>query len=256
MDIVVCVKSVANRDNPIRVDHSGKWVEVEPLFVDQMNRYDEYALEQALLIKDTLDDVRVHAVTVGTKDCISALKRAIGMGADSNIHIETETPGYVSPRMIAEGLFQVLAPRSFDLIITGAISEDAGQGLVGPMLAELLSIPSATSCTSVRLPSDNKAIVEREIEGGLRYLVELDLPALITMQSGSNKPRYPSLSNLMKAAGSKCASTPMKTFNEIPLESLVRVSLPEGRRKCIFLKGSTQEKASNLIEILREKAFL
>ena len=132
------------------------------------------------------------------------------------------------------------------------------QGQVGPMLAKQLDLPWATAVIAEKIASDKKTIrVEREIEGGRRERLELRLPAVLTIQSGINTPRYPSLSNLLRANRLKLErifaidlSTPASH------ENLVQIVYPLKSRAGMVLQGSKKDKATELVRILREKALL
>jgi electron transfer flavoprotein beta subunit len=138
------------------------------------------------------------------------------------------------------------------------MSEDDMQGQVGPMLAARLGLPWATSVIFEKIAPDRKTIyVEREIEGGNRDTLELKLPAVITIQSGINTPRWPSLSNLLRANSQELEKIFINDLTELPeMEVLVEVVYPQKNRAGMVLPGSLQEKAARLLTIFREKSLL
>jgi electron transfer flavoprotein beta subunit len=223
-----------------------------------MNRYDESAVEEALRIKESFSDTIVDIISVGPPHSETIVKRAIGMGADKGIHIVTETRDYIDPFLVASWISTLAGKGKYDLILTGAMSEDAMHGLVGPLIAENLTLPCATVVIFQRLlPETNRIYVEREIEGGFREQLELMLPAVLAIQTGINTPRYPSLSNLMRANKMELEAFEAANLQK-PLhrQEIVGMGYPEKSRAGIFLKGSQDQKAAQLIKILHEKSFI
>jgi electron transfer flavoprotein beta subunit len=256
MKILVCVKQVPETEVSIVIDTSNKGIQGDLINEWKMNRYDEAAVEEALQIKGAFPDTTIDIISAGPPRSEIAIKRAIGMGADSGIHIVTDNQGYLDPFAVA--LWIAAYARNYDLILAGVMSEDAMQGLVGPLIAENLSLPCATAVIFERLsPEKNQVYVEREIEGGFREQLELNLPAVLTVQTGINQPRYPSLSNLLRANKTKLVSVDAAKLDH-PAERLevVRLAYPQKLRDGLFLEGSQQEKVDQLLQILHEKAFI
>jgi electron transfer flavoprotein beta subunit len=256
--ILVCVKQVPDSQAAIEIDEASRWVHVRGGTLPQMGRFDECAVEQALMCKEQIPGATVDAITVGSTATASVVRRAMGMGADHGIHVLTPEEGYVSALTTASRIAAAVRDRQYDLILAGVVSEDMGQGLVGPMLAELLSIPCATSCAVARVePQRGCVYVERDVEGGLRQAIELDLPALVTVQSSMNRPRYPSLSNIMRANRYELEVFPC-VASERPsaTEDLVRLDYPQSTRSVVFLQGSGRDKARELLSIVRSRSLL
>jgi electron transfer flavoprotein beta subunit len=258
MRILVCIKQVPDSDSPILIDENNAWIRSEEISEYRMNRLDEFALEEAVLIKELLSEAKIDAIGVGTDRTQEVIKRSIGMGADTGIHLVTESDGYHSSFEIAAWIAEYVRGKQYDLILTGAMSEDNMQGQVGPMIAGRLSMPCATAVIFEKMASDKRTIyVEREIEGGNRGTLELKLPAVLTIQSGINTPRYPSLSNLLRANRQKLERVPVAELGHMPChERLVRIVYPQKTRSGIVLTGTEEEKATQLIRIFREKALL
>jgi len=258
MKILVCVKQVPESDTLIRIDENAGWIQTDAISGFRMNRPDEFAVEEAVQIKAASAHAMIDAVTVGPDRSADVIKRSIGMGADSGIHIVTQTEQYQSSFEIAAWIAEYARNKAYDLILTGAMSEDNMQGQVGPMIARRLALPWATSVILVKIAADEKSVyVEREIEGGSRHALELDLPAVLTIQSGINTPRYPSLSNLLRANRQKLEKINAHELTQYPSpEILARIAYPQKTRAGTVLKGSAEEKATQLRRILREKALL
>jgi electron transfer flavoprotein beta subunit len=256
MKILVCVKQVPDSESVIEITASGEWIAEEGL-VFRMNRFDAYAVEEALVIRDAFPGSTVTALTVGPKRAESTARRAMEMGADRGVRIPLETPGYASPMAIASLIAAHARGEGYDLILCGAMAEDDMQAQVGPLLAEMLGIPSATSVIAAAVSGDAAIRVEREIEGGAREAMELSLPALIAVQPGINRPRYPSLSNVLRAKAQPIAGeTRDITVDTDVLERLTRLRLPDRSSRCELLTGNAAGKAEALLAILSAKSLL
>lgn len=258
MNILVCVKQVPESESPIAIDESGGWIQEDAITEFKINRLDEYAVEEALLIRQSIPGTCIDVITVGPERCEAVIRRAIGMGADLGVHVRTPSDGYQSPRGVATAIADFARGKNYTLILTGVMSEDAMQGQVGPMLAARLDWSWATSVIFEKISADRKFIyVEREIEGGHRDLLELKLPAVVTIQSGINTPRWPSLSNLLRANSQQLESV---SIGEPPKlqrkEFLTRVTYPQKNRAGLVLAGSLRDKAARLLTILGEKSLL
>lgn len=258
MKILVCFKQVLDADIPIRLDEKNLWVEAEVNPLYRMNFFDEYALEEALRIREGRPGVTIDVLSVGPARVAQTIKRGLEMGADEGIHVHLPGEGYRSPFEIASLIADFAASRSYDLILAGIMAEDDMQSQVGPMTAELLGYPCATAVISERLSGDGKILhVEREIENGRREALEIALPALIAVQSGINRPRYPALSHVLRA---KTQPLTVLAADDLirpkPRDRIVRLDYPQASAKGVFLRGSPQEKAQDLLRILHEKSLL
>ncbi|MFH1537364.1 MAG: electron transfer flavoprotein subunit beta/FixA family protein [bacterium] len=258
MKILVCVKQVPETNSIVKIDGSKKWVEADMHSAFRTSRFDEYAVEEALRIREAVPGAVVDAITAGPDRAKEVLRRAMGMGADGGIHILTDDRGYVSPFTTAARIAAVAGKRKYDLILTGIMSEDEAQGQVGPMVAEMLGLPCATAVVSLKISSGSRPVyVEREIEGGCRDCLEIRLPALLTVQAGINRPRYPSLSNVMRANKAE-----LKIFDAGGLavdggrQRAAGAEAARRTRDALFLEGTREEKAAELLKILKEKQLV
>lgn len=286
MKILVCVKQVLDPDGPIRIDDGGRAIAAAPDALFRMNRFDEFALEAALLIRDEFPGTRIDALTAGPARAARTVRRALETGADEGIHLILEDDACRTPFEIASLIGAYARDRHYDLILTGVMAEDDMQGQVGPMLAEILGYPWATAVMALHLtaspeslsagaagPSPERADgrrqargvvrVERELEGGRREAFALTLPALLTLQSGANRPRYPALSHVLRARAQALItiSRPQQGgagpgAMPSPRERIVLVEEPAPLQTGLILAGSPAEKAEALLRILRERAFL
>lgn len=257
MKILVCVKQVPDSGQPLRIDSILQTA--LPLDPDgyRINRFDELAVEEAIRIKEALPKVTVNVLTVGPARSSAALRRALGMGADQAIHIRTPDDADLSPFVIA-GWIAAVADGKYDLILAGMMSEDMMQGTVGPLVAALLDWPCATGVVHQRTsPEDRRVTVEREAGAGCNDILAIELPAVLTLQLGINQPRYPSLSNLLRAKRSEIKIIESDRLDPVdPRQRMQRLTVPIKHRTGLTLQGSQKEKAARLFGILKEKGFI
>src|SRR5215469_15144473 len=196
MKIVVAIKQVPSRDSQLKVDANGAWIEDSDLTFE-INEPDAYALEAGLQLKEKHGG-EVVALCAGPARAATTIREALAKGADRAIHIEEEDLGSYDPLAASKLLAAALKPESPDLVLTGLQSDDLGYGQTGVILAELLGLPHATIIMHVE--ADGGGIkVKRELEDGWFQHVDLPLPALLTIQSGSHKLRYATLMGIKKA---------------------------------------------------------
>ncbi|MBC2734959.1 MAG: electron transfer flavoprotein subunit beta/FixA family protein [Desulfobacteraceae bacterium] len=223
----------------------------------RMNRYDEYAVEAALRLRETHGASRIDALTVGDQDAGDVLRRAIGMGVDHGVHIQKTREMFPSPFTIGELITAYAREKAYDVILCGVMSEDLMQGGVGPIIAGLLKWPCLTAIHTMNDKEEGRVLrCEREVEGGRQEVLEVRLPALLTIQSGIHTPRYPALSKLLRA-------------NQYPLEVLPSASLstptdrqrvcaitpPEKVRAGVMMEGTAESKAHQLSKLFHAKGL-
>lgn len=258
MNILVCIKQVPDLEQMTIESHGVAEVRLGDAAEMRMNRFDEFAVEAALQLKESLPEVHIDALSVGPETAQAVVKRAIGMGADQGVLLDTGDRTAPGPAEVARRIARYAAAKPYDLILTGSWSEDGMNGQVGPMAAALLDLPCATQVMALQLADDQRsAAVEREVEGGAREQLHLRLPVLLALQSGINRPRYPSLSNLLRAN-----RQPVDVIHDDPgqpgADPVVCLGLmrPPRNRAGRVLEGGLQEKAETFLALLREKAFL
>ncbi len=259
MKILVCIKAVPDLETAVFPDlppeTPGNLIKDGVAF--RMNRYDEYAVEMALQLRTNAIATRIDVLSVGDQG-EAILRRAMGMGADHGVLIQRGDDLLPSPFTIAGGIAAYAQNKAYDLILCGVMSEDQMQGLVGPILARLLKRPCLTSVHAMTCSeSATEMICERDIEGGKREILETRLPALVTIQTGTLKPRYPSLSKLLRANGYPLEVLSGSKIMEGDRRQVVKTIKPMKRtRQGAMLEGSAQDKASQLAALLHSRGLL
>ncbi|OGP55767.1 MAG: hypothetical protein A2V67_13625 [Deltaproteobacteria bacterium RBG_13_61_14] len=254
MKILVCVKSVPDRQSSFRVNAAGTGYEESGLKFG-VNEYDLFAMEEAVRIKERFREVEITAVTVGPPRAEAALRKAMSLGAADGVLIDDSNGRATSALAVASLIAAWSRDKKFDLVLCGVLSEDLQRGQTGPMLAQLLGLPCATTVAAEKISEDRKSITcERELEGGMRERVLLPLPALLTVQSGINTPRYASLTNVLRVKQLTIPSIPTASLGEIPnSETTLRACLPERSAICEFLEGDLDRIAEQLLEKVRAR---
>jgi electron transfer flavoprotein beta subunit len=193
--IAVCVKRVPDSEARIKVGADKTSID-ESGVKFTLNPYDEYAVEEALKLKEAAGSGEVVVVSVGGDAAQETMRTALAMGADRGILLKTDAVG-LDPLPVARALAAELKDGGYDLILFGKVAIDDYNHGVGVMVAELLELPCASAITELEI-GDGKGKAEREIEGGVE-VVEFDLPGVITADKGLNEPRYPALRGIMLA---------------------------------------------------------
>ena len=243
---VVCIKQVADSETRVKIGADGK--SLDPSGVTWiLNPYDEFAVEQALRVKEKLGAGEVIAVSLGGAGVQATLRNVLAMGVDRAIHLKTNSPA--DPLQAARALAAAIRDLGAQIVWFGrqAIDDDAAQ--VGPMTAELLELPCVTSIASFELEGTT-ATVERDIEGG-REVVEVTLPAALTTDKGLNEPRYASLKGIMAAKKKPIDERPLE-LGEAGLE-VVSLALPAARSAGRIV-GQGTAAVPELLRVLREEA--
>lgn len=258
MKILVCVKQVPFEDSPLKIRDDHRWIRDHEEMAYCMNRYDEHAMEEAISISESFPGVTVDAVSVGPSRVSQTLRRALAFGAKKGVHILTPEALALTPFEIASLIARYAEKEGYDLIFAGVMAEDDMQCLVGPMLAACLSLSCQTSVIQTSIDLEKRKItVQSEVEGGFHETATLKLPALITVQSGINIPRYPALSHVLRSKSQ--ALTVIEVGSDaglFPRERVLNLSFPERPDKGEILKGLPEEKAEQLLSILHQKSFL
>jgi electron transfer flavoprotein beta subunit len=259
MDVVACIKRVPDTSvmDSLEIDASQKEIEKEGL-VFKMNDWDEYVLETAAQTREKMGGT-FTAITAGPKDWDDVLRRALAMGADRAIRVDEDLVA-AEPYDVARILTKVIEGLSYDLILFGAQSEDFNCGQLGCMVAEMLGIPHATM--AVGLEVKGKTVwVKRELEAGAFEAYTMELPTLLTIQTGINQPRYLSLSAIRRVMKAELQIVSLDDIGISPEETASRVKLerlelpPRGKRAEI-ISGSPEESAEKLARILQNAGML
>ncbi len=252
MKILVCIKQVPDMESKFKVDAAGTWYDTSDL-AWRMNEYDEYAVEQAVRLKEQLGQGDITVLCIGSDKVKETMKKALAMGCDRGLHVSDDQAAGKEPLQIASVIAAFAKDKGFDVIFTGMQSQDRGSGQVGVLTAEILGMPSVT--TIVDFSYDGGAVsAKRELEGGVKARVKVNTPALFTCQLGLNKPRYPTLPNIMKAKKKELLSVPVAELLQADArQQTTKLYFPEKKGGGIVLEGDVGELADRLVQILKEK---
>src|SRR5581483_1054100 len=197
MKIVVPVKQVALLDDEFELLDDGSGVDPDSLEWD-LNEWDSFSLEAAVQLREQAGDGEVVAITVGDDEAEEGLLSALAKGADRGVRIWDVSLAGTDPLAVARVLAAAIEPESPDLVLCGVQSSDAVNGATGIALAGYLGMPRVAVVKKLDLDGA-VATVERELEGGLVEILRVGLPALLTIQTGINEPRYATLRALKQA---------------------------------------------------------
>lgn len=260
MKILVCLKQVPHQDARLDVNAEGTWIKEDSIKFE-INEYDTFGLEEALRIKDA-GEAEVVVVSIGPDRVTQSLRTALGMGADRAVHVKDPEVEGSDPLGVAKVIHAVAKEESPDFVFMGLMSDDSNSGGVGPMLAELMGVPSATAVMDVEQSGDGIQ-VERELEGGALEVVELKKPCVVCVQTGINQVRYASLKGIM-AAKKKPIDT--KTAGDLGLAGQVGAGAAKATVQSIYtppkgegaeiIEGSTDEVVAKLVAKIKELGVL
>jgi len=254
MNIYVLLKRTFDTEEKITI-HNGSINEDGAEFI--INPYDEYAIEEAIQVRDEHGG-EVVVITVGNEESEKQLRTALAMGADKAVLINVEDDLEEGDQFTtATILAEYLKDKEADLILAGNVAIDGGSGQVGPRVAELLGMNCVTTITDLTIDGTN-VTVTRDVEGD-QEVIETSLPLLVTAQQGLNEPRYPSLPGIMKAK--------KKPLDELELDDLdldeddvepktktIEVFLPPQKEAGRILEGDLSDQVKELVELLHIEA--
>jgi electron transfer flavoprotein beta subunit len=261
MEILVCVKRVPDTaENEFELNSAGNDLDRDDL-VYSVNEWDNYAVEEAIQIVDKVGG-SVTVITVGDDESEEVLRREMAMGANNGILLSDDAFEGSDGRGIAAILKAEVEKGSYDLILTGA-QADEGAGQIGGMLAAMLDYPYASLVNKIE-PGDKKIVVGREIEGGNQEMNEIELPCVLSIQTGINEPRYVGIRGIRKVAG---VDIPVKGAADLGIDAgsvgeagsktrRVDYFVPDMGDGAEMLEGSTDEIIQTLIEKLKAKGGL
>jgi len=252
MKILVCIKQVPDMESKFKVNSDGNWYSDADL-AWRMNEYDEYAVEQAVQLKEQAGDADLTVLSIGPDRGREMMKKSLAMGCDRGVHVADDISHQRDPFEIASIIAEFAKDKDFELIFTGMQSQDRGSAQVGVLVAELLGLPSIT--TIIDFAYDGGQITaKRELEGGIRAIIKTTAPALVTCQLGLNTPRYPTLPNIMKAKKKELLSLPVTELLKVEgKQETAKISFPEKKGGGMVLEGDASDLADQLIMILKEK---
>ena len=256
MKIVVCLKQVPARDAVLRLNATGTWIQETDINFE-INEPDIYALEEALRLKEKHGGA-VVICCLGPARAQQAIKEALAKGADRALHLDD--PGFqgLDAHGSALVMSRALKKESPDLVVTGLQSDDFGWAQTGVVLAEMLGLPHSTIIMEIEV-SGSTLRVKRELEAGWFQWIGMPLPALLTIQSGINKPRYATLKGIMAAKNKAIqkltpADLGLSAAELRPRQKITKVYFPVKRATTEFFEGAPKEIASRLVDKLKNEA--
>ena len=247
MRIAVCIKQVPDTETRIKISDDKKSIREEEInFI--LNPFDEFAVEEALRIKEASGADEVTIISLGPDRITTAIRSALAMGADRAIRIKVAGIP-LDARITAEALADVLKEEKYDLILAGKQAIDDDQAQLPSLLAEKLNLPAINVVTKLTL-GGNTITAERQIEGGIEQ-VTCVLPAIISAQRGLNEPRYASLKGIM---ASKRIQIQERSVNPaVEQIAITELNYPP-QKKPGRIVGTGPEAVPELLRLLREEA--
>lgn len=254
MKIFVCIKQVPDTETKIKItpDQNGidtagvKWV---------LNPYDEYAVEEAVKLRDANAGSQVWVLSAGPKArVVESLRTALAMGADEAIVINAENlDNYSTAKALAE---VIKAEGGAKVIFSGKLAIDDNASSVSQMMAEFLNVPHTTVVSKFSFNGEN-VVVERDVEGGAKEVVQMMTPAVVAANKGLNMPRYASLPGIMKAKKKVIKEVEFASLN-IPATDIklkyTGFTMPADKPPVKMLTGDSSAQASQLVSLLRDEA--
>jgi electron transfer flavoprotein beta subunit len=254
MNIVVTIKQTFDTEAKIALDSKGN---IDSSGVNLViNPYDEFAIEEALKLKEKFGG-EVTVVSVGGEKTDTSVRTALAMGCDKAVRIDDPALANADEWAVAEALAKAVAALPYDIVLAGRIAVDDGSGQVAVRLADALGVPSVSSILKLEIEGET-ASVTREIDGGTE-LIEVALPAVLTAQKGLNEPRLPSMKGIMGAkkkeiAVRSLADLGLSAEGMAPKMSVPKYSLPSPRKGGKVIPGEAADAARELARLLREEA--
>jgi len=246
MKAIVCMKRVPDTEAKLKIRETG----IERAgFEYVINPYDEYAIEQAIQVKEKVGgDTEVVILSIGPKETATQIRKALSMGADRGVLLTADIDNLDAPAT-AEMLATELKGMEYDIIFFGKQGVDNDNASVGVQVAQHLGLPVVSTIVEFEL-KDGAVVVEREVEGA-KEVIEVKLPAVFTAEKGLNEPRYPKLPDIMKAK-----KKPLEEKDVTAVESKTTVikmeyppTRPPGR-----IVGKGVEAVPELVKLLKEEA--
>ena len=244
--IVVTVKQVSVASDELEIVDGRV---PDDVFDSAVNEWDLHATEEAIRLRDAVGAGEVVVITVGGRAAESALRRCLAMGANRAVRVDANADDPIS---IARLLADHVAHEAPALVLAGVQSSDSVQGATGTALAELLGLPVAAVVRDIVWPGTGPARVQRELEGGLVEVVSIGTPALLTVQTGINEPRYASFRR-DQAGGADGDQRGERRSSKDPAYRVTREYLPQSESHVELLEGDEATIASRILELVRER---
>ena len=248
MKIAVLIKQVPGSESALPINDSQNWID-ESSVTFVMNPPDNYALEEALILKEKIGEGEVVIVSMGPNRVQKVIREGLAKGADRGIHLLQEGKIENDPLSVSKKISTALKEENFDLILSGLQSDDTGMSQTGVLIGEFLGMSTATLVVETKIENDHIRL-KKELESGWYQWVVLPIPASISIQSGINTPRYPSLKGIMGAKKKeiKCISGDLKSDQSQNIEN---ISLPQKSKQTEIIESDVDSAVSRIMEILK-----
>lgn len=218
----------------------------------KINEWDEAALEEALLIAEKIGECEIVAVTIGNESAEASLRKALAMGADRGVRIWHDSLEDADPITIARGLAGVARLEQPDLFFCGVQSADLGHGATGTALAAIMRVPHSAAVVKCGWDGTKKILITRELEGGTLHSFELPVPAVLTIQTGANQPRYATMRMIKQAKKKPISVVDGATLDDGSGGFVVDRMYKPRSEKAAMLDGGAGDVAAFIIERIRE----
>ena len=249
MKIAVLTKAIP-KVKSLKIDSSETWIDDSDVqYV--MNEHDTYALEEAILTKEKLNNnSEVIAISMGPKNRSNQImQEALAKGADSGIIIENDNK-ITDPLAFAKIFSEQIKDQKFDLIMCGLASYDLGSGQTSVLIGELLGMTTATFAIGTEI-GENYIKVKKELESGYSQWIKMSLPASISIQSGLNNPRYTSIKNVMDAKNKKVIIKKVEQ-DFVTMQGFTKFFVPQKEKQTEFIEGNVDVISDKIISIFKE----
>jgi electron transfer flavoprotein beta subunit len=254
MNIIVFIKQVPDTATRIKIGAGGKNID-EADITWIISPYDEFALEEALKIKESKGAGKVTVVSIGPERTSTSLRNALAMGADEAVHVNDPALEGSDAYSTAQVLAAVVKSRPFDILFFGKMGVGMDQSQVPSMVAEILNLPQVTQIAKLEV-GDGNVTAHREVEGATET-VESPLPVVLAAEKGLNEPRYPSLKGIMAAKKKPVETVTLSSLGLTapnPSVTVLSIALPPERQAGKILTGEPQETVKQLVDLLHNEA--
>lgn len=254
MKIVVCLKQVPDMESKFKIIDDNKIDESQIAF--KINDFDNYAVEAALQLREKFGG-EVIIISAGPDRAAKDIRQSFAMGGDWGIHINDPDiesgDNYVVASALLKGIQSI---EDVDLVFTGVMAEDDQAGVTGVMLAEMMGLSHCTNVVKIEVGEDGKNLtVNRELEGGFNEVIEMSAPAVLSIQSGINVPRYPTLPGIMKA---KKKRLDLKKAADLDVDlgaktDFMKMFFPVSEHRAEIIEGDAATAAATLVDKLKNE---
>ena len=249
--ILVAVKHVGVLGDDFSITEDGKGLS-SGAFDYKINEWDESAMEMALLLSEKLGECEVVAVTVGDEGAETSLRKAMAMGADRGVRVWDESLVDADPITIARGLAGIAKLESPDLFLCGVQSSDLGHGATGTVVAGILGVPHSASVIECDWDGEAKLTLTRELEGGAQQRFRLPAPAVLTVQTGANQPRYATMRMIKQAKKKPIQAVDGASLDDGSSGFVVNRVYKPVTEKAEMLTGGVDDVAGFIVEKINE----